>query len=267
MKSMKLYSDVHRIYNELAALGITPDQGLQVDQLTPFDQYHYRGTDAVDEALNVLNLKPGSRILDVGSGIGGPARYIAAKTGAQVTALELQPDLNAVASDLTARCGLASRVRHVCGDILDGGMEQGYDAIISLLCFLHIADKVKLFAACRAALKPGAAIYIEDFGKSRELSAEEAEALSVKVQCAALSWPADYRAHLVSAGFSSVKLADVSAEWRDAVMSRYANFCNTRARNMEVHGAGIVDGLDDFYGSVARLWQDGAVAGLKIVAR
>jgi len=267
MKSMKLYSDVHRIYNELAVLGIAPGQDLRVDQLTPFDQFHYNGTDAVDAALNVLNLKPGSRILDVGSGIGGPARYIAAKTGAHVTALELQPDLNEVAGDLTRRCGLSSRVSHVCGNILDGGMERGYDAIISLLCFLHIPDKARLFAACRAALKPGVAMYIEDFGKSRELSAEEAQALSVKVQCAALPWPADYRAHLLSAGFSTVKLDDVSVEWRDATARRYADFRKARARNMEVHGAGIVDGLDDFYGSVARLWQDGAVAGLKIVAR
>ena len=87
MKSMKLYTNVQRIHNDLAALGIGPDAALRVDQLTPFDQYHYFGTDAVDEALEVLQLQPGSRVLDVGSGIGGPARYIAVKTGAHVTAL------------------------------------------------------------------------------------------------------------------------------------------------------------------------------------
>jgi hypothetical protein len=44
MKSMKLYDNVRRIHNELAALGISPDAALRVDQLTPFDQYHYFGT-------------------------------------------------------------------------------------------------------------------------------------------------------------------------------------------------------------------------------
>ena len=46
-------------------------------------------------------------ILEIGSGIGGPARYIANKTGATVIALELQPDQNKLASDLTRRCGLS----------------------------------------------------------------------------------------------------------------------------------------------------------------
>ena len=267
MKSMKLYTDVHRIHNELAALGVNNEEALRVDQLTPFDQYHYFGTDAVDEALGVLDLAPGARVLDVGSGIGGPARYIAAKTGAHVTALELQPDLNEVAHDLTARCGLSSRVEHVCGDILQGGVAQGYDAIISFLCFLHIPDKVKLFAACRSALKPGGVMFIEDYGKPRDLFADEIEALSVKVQCSGLPRPEEYEAHLVETGFSDVQMTDVTSDWTDFTATRLAMFRSMRARNVDVHGLEIVDGLDDFYGTVANLFQAGAIAGLKIIAR
>jgi cyclopropane fatty-acyl-phospholipid synthase-like methyltransferase len=267
MKAMKLYTNVQRIHNELAALGIGPDAALRVDQLTPFDQYHYFGTDAVDEALEVLQLQPGSRVLDVGSGIGGPARYIAAKTGAHVTALELQPDLHEVALELTARCGLSSRVEHVCGNILDGAVAENYDAIISFLCFLHIPDRAKLFAACRAALKPEGVMYIEDFGKSRVLSAEESKALSVKVQCTALPRRAEYETHLVAAGFPDVSMSDVTGVWKDFTASRLAIFRMARPRNIEVHGREIVDDLDDFYGAVAQLFQDGAIAGLKIIAR
>jgi cyclopropane fatty-acyl-phospholipid synthase-like methyltransferase len=267
MKSMKLYTDVHRIHAELAALGIDNDQGLRVDQLTPFDQYHYFGTDAVDEALGVLDLAPRARVLDVGSGIGGPARYIAAKTGAHVTALELQPDLNDVARELTARCGLSSRVEHVCGDILQGTAAHDYDAIISFLCFLHIPDKAKLFAACRAALKPGGTMYIEDYGRHRDLAAGEVDALSVKVQCSALPRPLDYEAQLLACGFADVQMSDVTGEWTDFTVSRLAMFRAARARNIDVHGAALVDGLDDFYATVAHLFQAGAVAGLKIIAR
>jgi cyclopropane fatty-acyl-phospholipid synthase-like methyltransferase len=267
MKSMKLYTNVQRIHNELAALGIGPEAALRVDQLTPFDQYHYFGTDAVDEALEALQLQPGSRILDVGSGIGGPARYIAAKTGAHVTALELQRDLNEVARDLTVRCGLSSRVAHVCGNILDGVAAENYDGIISFLCFLHIPERAKLFAACRAALKPGGVMYIEDFGKSRALSADEAKALSVKVQCAGLPGRVEYESHLVTAGFADVSTSDVTASWKDFTASRLAMFRMARARGIEVHGREIMDDLDDFYGTVAQLFQDGAIAGLKIIAR
>jgi sarcosine/dimethylglycine N-methyltransferase len=267
MKSMKLYDNVRRIHNELAALGISPDAALRVDQLTPFDQYHYFGTDAVDEALEALDLQPGSRVLDIGSGIGGPARYIAAKTGAHVTALELQPDLHEVARDLTAQCGLSSRVEHVCGDILDGAGAQNYDAIVSFLCFLHIPDRRKLFSACRAALKPFGAMYIEDYGKPRAFSAAEAEALQVKVQCPFVPKLGEYESHLLDAGFADVAMSDVTESWSAFTASRLAMFRGQRARNVGVHGAAIVDGLDDFYGTVADLFQAGAIAGLKIVAR
>ena len=148
MKAMKLYDRVERIHNELALLDLDGAMPLTVEQLTPFDQYHYFGTDAVDEAIAALGLRPGMRVLDVGSGIGGPARYIAARSGAHVTALELQPDLDALAADLTQRCGLADLVEHRCGNILDG-IGEAYDAVISFLCFLHIGDTAA--AAGRAA--------------------------------------------------------------------------------------------------------------------
>jgi sarcosine/dimethylglycine N-methyltransferase len=267
MKSMKLYSDVHRIYNNLAALGLGPDDRLAVAQLTPFDQYHYDGTQAVDLALDRLGLVKGDALLDIGSGIGGPARYIADKTGVEVTALELQPDLDAVARDLTARCGLGDRIRHVCGDILDGDARGPFDGIISMLCMLHIPDKPRLFAACRAALRPGRAMYIEDFAAARRLTSQETESLAVNVQANDLPEPAAYRAHLHEAGFSDVELEDVTAEWQQFSARRLAAARADRAANQALHGPAIVAGLEDFYAAVDDLWQGGALTGLRIVAR
>ena len=267
MKSMKLYANVHRIHNDLGALGIAPDAPLKLDQLTPFDQYHYFGTAALDEALDVLQLGPDSRVLDIGSGIGGPARYVAARTGARVTALELQADLHDVGSALTARCGLNNRVEHVCGDILEGAPAKDYDAVISFLCFLHIPDKTKLFAACREALRTGGTMYVEDYCKARMLTADEAVDLAVKVQCPTLPWQSDYETDLATAGFTDVTATDVAAMWRDFTASRLTMFRAARDKNKVIHGTETVDGLDDFYATVARLFHDQAIGGLKIVAR
>jgi hypothetical protein len=88
IKSMPLYVDVERINNELAALGIGVDEALTPAQLFPFDQYHYHGTDAVHAAVHLLGLGPASHVLDVGSGLGGPARYLASTIGCHITALE-----------------------------------------------------------------------------------------------------------------------------------------------------------------------------------
>lgn len=267
MKSMKLYAQVHRIHRELEALGIDEDAALRVDQLTPFDQYHYFGTDAVDEALDALQIAEGSRVLDVGSGIGGPARYIAAKTGAHVTALELQEDLHDVATGLTARCGLASRVEHRCGDIL-GGVERGsYDAIVSFLCFLHIPQRGALFGACQDALKQGGTMYVEDYARPRDLRNAETEALRSKVQCPYLPTPAEYEEQLIEAGFDQVEMSDATESWRAFTAARLHQFRAGRHQQLSLHGHDLVDGLDDFYATVAGLFHAGAVAGVKIVAR
>jgi cyclopropane fatty-acyl-phospholipid synthase-like methyltransferase len=266
MKAMKLYDRVDRIHNELALVDIDDGAPLTVEQLAPFDNYHYFGTEAVDEAIAALGLKPGMRVLDIGSGIGGPARYIAATSGARVTALELQPDLDAVAADLTRRCGLEHLVEHRCGDILDG-LDDTYDAIVSFLCFLHIADRGRLLAACRAALAPGGGMYIEDYAARRAPTKEEAAELEVKVQCPVLPSPVDYEAQLRAAGFGDIRIDDVTSQWTNFTTSRLDAFRSSRDRNIDVHGREIVEGLDDFYATVARLFETGAIAGLKIHAR
>lgn len=267
MKSMKLYSDVHRIYKNLAALGIGPDDPLTAADLGPFDQYHYHGTEAVDLAARRLGARSGMRILDIGSGIGGPARHLAATTGAEVTALELQADLDAVARDLTRRCGLEGPVRHLCGDILDGSPRGPFDGILSMLCMLHIPDKTRLFAACRAALARGGAMYIEDFACARDLTPDETKSLAVKVQARELPLAVAYRAHLKDAGFAEVDMDDVTEDWRAFSAQRVRAARENRAANVALHGKATVAGLEDFYGAVDALWQGGALIGLRILAR
>lgn len=266
MKSMRLYDRVERIHNELALIDGDAGGPLTVEQLIPFYQYHYLGTDAVDAAIAALGLRPGMRVLDIGSGIGGPARYIAARTGAHVTAIELQPDLDAVAAELTARCALGVLVEHRCGNILDG-LGETFDAIVSFLCFLHIADRTRLLAACRDALVPGGSMYVEDFAKAGEPTAEEADMLRVKVQCPGLPTLSEYQAQLHAAGFDDVRISDVTPEWRVFTTARLEQFRAARERNIAVHGEDLVDGLDDFYATIVQLFEGGVVGGVTILAR
>ena len=264
---MKLYDQVHRIYNDLAAAGVGPSDPLVVDQLTPFDQYHYFGTSAVDAAIKSLHLQPGMRVLDIGSGLGGPARYIADRSGARVVAIDVQPDLHEVATDLTSRCGLTGLVEHRCADILDGWHDEPFDAIVSFLCFLHIPNRARLFDVCRSALRAGGGMYIEDYGRQRQPTEDEAEELRVKVHCVDLPTPAEYLAELYRAGFEDVDLHDVTEDWQSFTVSRLDIFRKARDRNVTVYGGDVVDGLDDFYATVAGLFEVGLIAGLQITAR
>ena len=166
IKTMKLYNNVDRIFNELRELGKTNSDPLNVDELNNiefFDQLHYHGTKAVDISINKLGINSSMSILEIGSGIGGPARYIASKTGAIVTALELQPDQHKLASDLTRRCNLSEKVIHVCGDFLTyEWYGQKFDAIVSWLALYHIEDHDTLLKKSFELLNPNGFFYAED---------------------------------------------------------------------------------------------------------
>jgi len=88
-----------------------PDAPITPQSLAPFDHFHGRGVTATEEIAARLAPQPGERILDIGSGIGGPARWFAAKFGVQVTGIDLTPEFCAAAEELNAITWLADRVR------------------------------------------------------------------------------------------------------------------------------------------------------------
>ena len=267
IKSMKLYSRVERIYDELRHAGIGADDPLRVADLLPFDQYHYFGAQAVDEAIRALAIGAKSRVLDVGSGLGGPARYIADQTGCRITALELQSDLDQVARSLTARCGLAGRVEHVLGDVMTADLEAGgYDAVVSWLALYHIADPNRLFARLNGALRPGGMIYVEDFFRHGDFSADEQPVLAEVIYAQSLPLRDEYIGHLEAAGFSDIHFDDMTAPWTAFVTERAAAYRARLDEQTALHGPEVAGGLDSFYHTVVALFQGGNLGGTRVTA-
>ena len=79
-----------RIKSALATIALE-DQTLTVAQLAPLDQFHTRGILATAELAAVARLESSTRVLDVGCGIGSPARYLASTFGCKVTGVDLSP--------------------------------------------------------------------------------------------------------------------------------------------------------------------------------
>ena len=268
IKTMKLYSRVERVYAQLRAAGIGDHDPIPIEVLSRFDQYHYLGTDAVDQGIAVLGLCPRHRVLDVGSGLGGPARYIAHRIGCTVTALELQPDVHEVGRDLTRRCGLDRLVRHLHGDILEGPVPAGtFDVLVSWLAFLHIPEREQLYRRCHEALRPGGGIYVEDFIERGRLSARERDALAHKVYCRDLPRLDALRRDLERTGFVDVEVRDVSSSWTDFVSERARTWRADREQETALHGAEVFAGLDDFYTTVTALFGAGNLGGVRVAAR
>ena len=95
--------------------GVDPDHPT-METLAPYDHFHGRGLEATEELADLLTVARGDHILDIGSGIGGPARYIAQRFGARITGIDLTAEFCEVARQLTQMLGLEDRVDFKQGD-------------------------------------------------------------------------------------------------------------------------------------------------------
>ena len=154
----KHYGDADLAARILDALGKAgQDAGaLSAEALYPFDQLHGRGLAATKEHVAKLGLDAGRHVLDVGSGIGGPARYMAATFGARVTGIDLTPEFVATARELTRRSGLDGLASFEQGDALAMPFpDASFDAATCLYVAMNIPDKPGLIGEIARVLKPG----------------------------------------------------------------------------------------------------------------
>ena len=268
IKSMKLYNHVDRIYNELKELGKNNSEPLLVDELTNFDQLHYYGTEAIDFSINKIGIDSNMTILEIGSGIGGPARYIANKTGATVMAIELQSDQNEIALDLTERCGLSKNVKHVCGDFLtyDWGGEK-FDAIVSWLTYYHIFEHQILLQKCFNSIKPDGFFYAEDLFSRKPFNEKELSELSKDIYAKYLPDFQTYKYEIEKIGFKLISCEDMSKRWTKFTRNRYVSYNQQKDRHLRVHGKDIYHSINSFYAFIDRYFSKGKLGGIRVTAK
>jgi sarcosine/dimethylglycine N-methyltransferase len=263
-----LYLHPQRVEEELAALGLGAEAALTPNQVASFDQMHYYGNEAVGRASALLGLGPDSRVLDVGSGFGGSARYLAHSIGCRVMAIELQSEIHAAALRLTQRCGLSERVEHICADALLYPLrDAAFDAVVSWLAIVHISERPRLLAQLARALRADGRCYIEDCILRTPSSRKNAHDLKSLLCAPSLSSIADYEADLRSAGFGDIEATDMTEDWAGFVANRLIAFESDRTRYLQVHGAPAYDALHRFYTEVVRFYDSGTLGGVRILAR
>ena len=143
------------ILDALVAAGKNVD-ALTIDDLAPVDQFHSGGKAATVRLARRAGLVPGTRVLDVGGGFGGPARTLAAEFGCHVTVVDVTESYVRAGAALTARVGLSGRVTHRVGDALAlDGAPDAFDVLWTQNSGMNIADKERLYPGFARVIRRG----------------------------------------------------------------------------------------------------------------
>ena len=208
-----------RIEAALREAGKDP-QHPTVDDLAGVDEFHSRGREATVELADSLPASLATELLDIGSGIGGPARFLAATRGYRVVGIDLTPEHVRVAQELARRCGLADRVRFVVGNALDFPFEPAsFDAAYTQHVAMNIADKVRLYAEAPRVLRPGGTLAIYDILQGPGGPVRYPTPWSTDGSTSFLIDLATLQHHLTEAGFEMLEHRDrrrESAAWFEA---------------------------------------------------
>jgi ubiquinone/menaquinone biosynthesis C-methylase UbiE len=214
---------VAAISSALEAAGVDRTT-LRPADLASVDEFHIRGRAASLEIIKELCLTPDSRVLDLGSGLGGPARTVAELTGCTVTGVDLTPEFCEVARALTEWTGLADRTRFQVGDATATGLPDGsVDAAMTVHVAMNISDKPALYAEAFRLLRPGGRFVVYDVLQGEGGEVRYPVPWARDASTSFLATPEDMRELLTAAGFEILSEVDSSEEslaWFQQVRAR-----------------------------------------------
>ena len=149
-------------------LSALKESGRDLDSLTyrdliPVSELHNRGKQATIDLARLTGLGPHHRLLDIGCGIGGPARTLAAEFGCSVTGIDISDDYCVAASALNAKVGLAEHIEIRQADALALPFDdQSFDIVWTQHASMNIADKRGLFLEMHRVLNPDGKLALHD---------------------------------------------------------------------------------------------------------
>jgi ubiquinone/menaquinone biosynthesis C-methylase UbiE len=181
-------------------------ESLTLDDLAPADEFHIGGRQATVDFVAEFKLATDMHWLDIGSGLGGPSRYVAHNFGCRVTGVDLCEEYVEVAASLSRRIGLSDKVNYHQASALALPFEANtFDGVYMQHVGMNIADKVTLFGEIHRVLKPGGTFAIYDVMRCNEAIFSYPVPWASSEETNFIETPATHRALLTAEGFEVLK--------------------------------------------------------------
>lgn len=190
-----------RVDAAMRASGLTPES-VTGAQLAALDQFHSFGEAGTLELMRLAQINASERVLDVGGGVGGPARLLADRVGCSVTVLDLTPEFVALGKRLTAWTRLTDKVTFVCGSALEPPFEDAsFDVAWTIHAAMNIGDKPRLYGEIHRVVRPGGRFALFDVLAGPHAPVIYPVPWADDATSSFLIAPNDLRALLASSGF------------------------------------------------------------------
>lgn len=216
------------------------------------------GAETTDDLCTRLggSLRPGVRVLDVGSGIGGAAFHLARAFGARVTGIDLAEEMVAIALDRARQLGMADEVGFILGDILETPFPDKFDIVWSRDALMHIPDKPRLFSRLYSLLDDGGRIVITDYARGKTPASPAFEEYIIKTGYHVVE-PEQYGQFLGDAGFKDVVVHDATETFVDILGRESKRLVEERADFLSVFSAEDLNYLVERWAMKERFCQAG----------
>jgi sarcosine/dimethylglycine N-methyltransferase len=266
------FYDAHPI-NEEQILAALRSKGVALESVTEdilqeHDQDHFGGIEANDVLAAKAGIRREHHVLDVCSGMGGPARYLAHRIGCRVTGLDLTRSRYDSAVRLTQLAKLTGLVDFRLGDALNMPFEDAsFDVVIGQEAWCHVPDKARLIAECARVVKPGGAIAFTDILRREPLQAAELQRMQEGMPFPTLETLDGYDSLLTQNGCMVIVRDDLSEHWAQVLVQRLAMYRSLEADTVRKFGAEHFRKWDETYAFFVGLFQQGKLGGGRFVAR
>ena len=238
-----------------------------IERLYSSDYLSIGGSVSTDLLADLAEITAESSVLDIGSGLGGPALRLAETRSCRITGLDLVETNVEEANHRAITRGLDQRARFECGDATAMAFAPGtFDVVWGQDAWCHIPGKAGLIAACARVLATGGVIAFTDWVETGAMDPAKRAELHEATASTEMATLSSYCQLLEENGFSIVERADISATFVEQYRGVIARLEDFEAEITDQFGVKVYGIMMDKNGAILRGFEDGFMGGARIVA-